>query len=87
MGRVFAQVEQAGTPIPTQTCVHIDDEELQVVQDERDVYYLPTERCCTRAGDGNRDPEDKVRIEFRLVTCQWLTRSAVVTGCTCSWHR
>jgi len=68
MGRVLAQVEQTGAPVPAQARVHIDDEELQVVQDERDVHYLFVERCRSRAGNGNRDPEDKVRLESRSVT-------------------
>jgi hypothetical protein len=45
MGRVLAQVEQAGAPVPAQACVHVDDEELQVVQDERDVHHIFVERC------------------------------------------
>ena len=45
MGRVLAQVEPASTPVPTQACVHVDDEELQAVQDERDVHHLFVERC------------------------------------------
>jgi len=68
MGRVLAQVEPAGSPVPAQACVHVDDEELQAVQDERDVHHLFVERCRPRAGDGNRDPQDQVRVEFRLVT-------------------
>jgi len=53
-------VEQTGTPVPAQACIHVDDEELQVVQDERDVHYLSVERRRSRTGDGSRDPEDKV---------------------------
>ena len=44
MGRVLTQVEQTSPPVPAQTRVHVDDEELQVVQDERDVHYLYVER-------------------------------------------
>ena len=61
LGRVFAQVEQTSPPVPAQTCVYVDDEELQAVEDERDVYYLYAERCRSRAGNGDRDAEDKVR--------------------------
>ena len=45
MGRILAQVEQTGTSVPAQACVHVNDEELQIVQDERYVHYLFTERC------------------------------------------
>ena len=44
MGRVLAQVEQTSAPVPAQACVHIDDEELQAVQDKRDVHHLYVER-------------------------------------------
>jgi len=44
MGRVLAQVEQTSTPVPAQTRVRVNDEELQVVQDERDVHHLYAER-------------------------------------------
>lgn len=53
-------MEPTGTPVPAQARIHVDDEELQAVQDERDVHYLSVERCRSRAGDGGRDPEDKV---------------------------
>lgn len=59
MGRVLAQVEQTSTPVPAQACVHVDDEELQIVQDERYGHYLSVERCRARVGDGSRDPKDK----------------------------
>ena len=62
MGRVLAQVEQTSTPVPAQACVHVDDEELQIVQDERYGHYLFVERCRARVGDGSRDPKDKVGI-------------------------
>lgn len=45
MGRVLAQVEQTGAPVPAQARVHIDDEELQAVQNKRDVHHLYAERC------------------------------------------
>ena len=44
MGRILTQVEQTCTSVPAQACIHIDDEELQAVQDECDVHYLPVER-------------------------------------------
>lgn len=45
MGRVRTQVEPAGTPVPGQACVHVDNEELQVVQDECDADHIFVERC------------------------------------------
>lgn len=59
-------MEQTRSSVPPQTRIYVDDEELQVVQDERNVHHLFVERRCSRAGDGNRDPEDKVRGGFRL---------------------
>ena len=45
VGRVLAQVEPTSTPVPAQACVHINDEKLQAVQNERDVHHLYAERC------------------------------------------
>ena len=53
-------MQQTSTPVPTQACVHVDDEELKAAQYKHDVHCLYVER-----GYDSRDPEEnKVRLEF-----------------------